>query len=433
MTDNRNQAHDNQPDSTTPADDSVIDPKTQYLAVNLIRSKLDQLYAQEPNAEQEEKEVINSPRRSKHQQFMYELTTSGKNLVQIQTEWHNYYQSLSDEGKRQVWREFYASNQNALANKSQPAPQAPQELSTHVNRRIATQPKAKTAHQDASELRRKIRASSQKLTPPKLTLKHHLQSALFGLAMGALAVIVLLFGFFNQIIIAPFIQPSRHETATPIILSNQAVSTSATPEIVIPKINVEIPVVYSVNTTNESVIENNLEDGVVHYPTTSLPGQTGNTAYFGHSSNNILNPGKYKFAFVLLHDLVNGDVFYLTYQGQVYAYKVFSTAIVSPNDVGVLGPISGHSATATLITCDPPGTSINRLVVVGDQISPAPTTDTTPAPVNVTASAIVQLPGDGPTLWHRFISTTWSKFAIATGVLIIVISVRRWYVKEFRA
>ena len=431
MPDNPKLPNPTQPEAASDSD-SVIDPITHHLAVNLIRAKLDHLYAQEPDAEQEEAEAINSSNRSKHQQYMYDLTTSGKDLAQIQTDWHNYYQGLDNEAKHQVWREFYASNQNAAARKPQPVAQAPQEMSAHVNRRATTKPKAKAAHQNAAELRRKIRASSQKETPPKLTLKHHLQSALFGLAMGALAIIVLLFGFFNQIIIAPFIQPSRHNTATPIILSSQAISPSATPEVVIPKINVEIPVIYSVNTINESVIENNLEDGVVHYPTTSLPGQTGNTAYFGHSSNNILNPGKYKFAFVLLHDLVNGDVFYLTYQGQVYAYKVFSTAIVNPNDVGVLSPVSGHSATATLITCDPPGTSINRLVVVGDQISPAPTSDSAPAAANLTASSVTQLPGNGPSLWQRFISTTWSKFAIVTTLLILIYVIRRWYIKEFR-
>jgi LPXTG-site transpeptidase (sortase) family protein len=130
-----------------------------------------------------------------------------------------------------------------------------------------------------------------------------------------------------------------------------------------------------------------------------LPGQDGNAAFFGHSSNNIFNPGKYKFAFVLLHELVNGDTFYLTYSGQVYIYQVVSHQIVSPNDVAVLGSVSGQTATATLITCDPPGTSINRLVVVGKQISPDPNSNTA-----ATAHIIAQpaeLASNGPSLWSR--------------------------------
>jgi LPXTG-site transpeptidase (sortase) family protein len=151
-------------------------------------------------------------------------------------------------------------------------------------------------------------------------------------------------------------------------------------------------------------VESSLEDGVVHYPTTVNPGQLGNTAFFGHSSNNIFNAGKYKFAFVLLHTLVPGDIFYLTYNDKVYAYQVYNREVVSPGDVSVLDNVPGKQATATLITCDPPGTSINRLVVWGTQISPSPNTDTA-ATTTAASQAPTQLANDGPTLWARF--THW--------------------------
>src|ERR1017187_3945375 len=76
-------------------------------AADLIREKLKRIYDQEPDpfAEAREAEVIKP--RSKHQQFMYELSTSGKSLATIQTEWHNYYTNLPDQAKHDVWREFY--------------------------------------------------------------------------------------------------------------------------------------------------------------------------------------------------------------------------------------------------------------------------------------------------------------------------------------
>ena len=129
------------------------------------------------------------------------------------------------------------------------------------------------------------------------------------------------------------------------------------------------------------------------------PGEDGNAAFFGHSSNNIFNPGQYKFAFVLLHTLVKGDTFYLTYQHKVYVYQVINTQIVPPSDVSVLNDTEGHPATATLITCDPPGTSINRLVVTGIQISPDPATNTA-ATYNSLATP-TQLASNGPSLWSR--------------------------------
>jgi len=178
---------------------------------------------------------------------------------------------------------------------------------------------------------------------------------------------------------------------------------------------------YSTNTIDESVIENNLQDGVVHYPTTVLPGQNGNAAYFGHSSNNIFNPGKYKFAFVLLHTLVPGDTFYLTYNSKVYVYKVITRSIVDPNDVSVLGPVNGQTATATLITCDPPGTSLKRLIVVGQQISPDPSSNTTSTTTASSNTGPVILPAEGQTLWGRFIQSTIGKIIVSTIIVAVVL------------
>jgi LPXTG-site transpeptidase (sortase) family protein len=247
-----------------------------------------------------------------------------------------------------------------------------------------------------------------------------------------LVLIIFLFGFFNEVIIAPFIQPSRHAAATPLIVSN-TVSATATPEVIIPKINVEIPVDYSQTTTDESQIENALENGVVHYPTTVLPGQNGNTAFFGHSSNNIFNKGKYKFAFVLLHELGNGDTFYLTYNSKVYAYKVISKTIVEPNNVGVLGPVPGQTATATLITCDPPGTSLHRLIVVGQQISPDPAGNSEASNSTTSSTATTNLPGNGPTLLGRVMRTTLGKAAAIIIVVAGFILTVRWVNKPKRA
>lgn len=382
-------------------------------AADVIRDKVARIYGDEPDARQELDEAEHLQRRSKHQKFMYDLSTSGRNLAQIQTEWHTYYQSLPPDEKHQVWQEFYAS-QSAMTGQTQAKADDPHRRSAHKQQ--AARPHrlrdARSAAEVQAALRHSITAGGQ------LEAKHHLQSLLFGLSMGLLVVLVFLFGFFNEVFIAPFVQPSRTTAATPLIVSNDSVAPSATPEIIIPKINVEIPVNYDQTSTEESVIENALETGIVHYPSTTRPGETGNAAFFGHSSNNIFNKGKYKFAFVLLHTLVPGDTFYLTYQGKVYVYKVITRDIVDPSNVGVLNPVAGQTATATLITCDPPGTSLRRLVVVGQQISPDPSGNAqTTAPQQVATATPKNLPGNGPTLWGRFISTVLGK-AIVTVVLV---------------
>lgn len=400
-------------------------------AADLIRQKLARIYAEEPDPLEEEKKVEAEPaaQRSKHQQFMYELSTSGRSLADIQTAWHDYYTRLPDAEKYEVWQEFYAANdahsgQQKAATNAVPTAASPRPaMHTPALSQAYTQPKstAATAHtaivgvhevaaisrslpdkHSAAEIKRAIRHKVS--AGGKLTAKHHIQSILFGLSVGFIALVIFLFGFFNEVVIAPFIQPSRDVGATPIIIDPSAIAAGSTPEIIIPKIHLEIPADYSQTSTNEATIETALENGIVHYPTTVMPGQQGNTAFFGHSSNNIFNPGKYKFAFVLLHELVPGDTFYITYNSKVYIYKVFSKTIVDPSDVNVLNNVAGHAATATLITCDPPGTSLHRLVVMGDQISPDPSTDAggSNTSATVTMPANTQLPGNGPTLLSRF-------------------------------
>jgi LPXTG-site transpeptidase (sortase) family protein len=413
------------------------------LASDIVREKLARIYAEEPDTreELEEAEAAGTSERSQHQQFMYDLGTSGKDLATIQTEWHDYYTNLPAIEKHVVWQEFYDS-QALMTNPTQHARQTAaanpaQALAGHKNATVSRgrpggrsptlRDKAakladiRSANDVQAAIRQTVSAGGQ------LQAKHHLQSLLFGLGMGLIVVIIFLFGFFNEVIIAPFIQPSRVAAATPLIVSSNSIAPTSQPQVIIPKINVEIPVNYTESSTNEANIENDLESGVVHYPTTALPGQAGNTAFFGHSSNNIFNKGKYKFAFVLLHTLIPGDTFYLTYNSKVYVYKVISRTIVEPNDVGVLNPVPGQTATATLITCDPPGTSLHRLVVVGQQISPDPSGDAPATTATTTnASTPASLPGNGPTLWSRFITTGLGKTVVGIIVLVaLVYTVRR--------
>lgn len=392
-------------------------------AANFIRKKLEHIYDGEPDAKTEVADLKVISPTSKHQQFMRDLVNSGKNIATIQTEWHKYYINLSDQDKKQVWEEFYASNQVLARNLSATKPN--HEL-TRVKNQVITnnhfQPKPETKpkpNRISENIKSKVSANGQ------LKAKHHLQSLLFGLGLGSIVVIIFLFSFFNQIVIAPFIQPSRTVTATPVIVGSGVVAATSTPQVIIPKINVQIPVNYTETSLNESVIENDLEGGIVHYPNTVVPGQIGNAAYFGHSSNNIFNPGKYKFAFVLLHTLVNGDTFYLTYNHTVYIYKVISSTVVSPSDVAVLGPVSGQSATATLITCDPPGTSINRLVVVGQQISPNPSSNVQPTTQLSTPTKVTALPGNGPSLWSRFIKSSFGKLVLIILTVVLIVYVFR--------
>lgn len=363
-------------------------------AANIARHKIAALYRREPNVEDEIAEAeAAGPHKSKHQKYMQELTTSGMSLEEIQTAWHNYYVGLPDDEKREVWQEFYDANKPE---------------STQAEQEHAEKPASTVKHkppESVADIKKRITSKVAKSS--KVSKKHHLQSVLFGLGMGSIVILIFLFSFFNERFIAPFITPSRNVSSTPIILDPNSTEAGPESEVIIPKINVEIPVVYdapAVKTAStadelENAIQNSLEDGVVHYPTTAKPGERGNVAIVGHSSNNIFNQGKYKFAFVLLSKLDEGDTFYLTKGGVRYAYRIYKKEIVKPNEIGVLGA-QDKASTATLITCDPPGTSVNRLIVVGEQISPDPNKNKAVETKQAQVEPQI-VPGNAPSLWQR--------------------------------
>lgn len=344
---------------------------------------------------------------SLHQKFVEELAGSGKSLAEIQEAWHVYYAGLNDAEKREVWQEFYdahaqaskfAAAAPALAPKSQEPKVSPRKKPIHKKTVTPTT----TVGRTIADLKQSLmgRRSPRK----RLSAKNHLRSLAFGLGIGSLVIIIVLFSFFNERFIAPLIQPSRNINNIPIITSSTAVGPN--PEVIIPAINAEVPVIYGVNTIDPDAIAKALENGVVHYADTALPGQDGNVVIVGHSSSNIFNVGKYKFAFVLLSRLNVGDTFYLQKSGKRYTYQIYKKEVVPPTDVGVLAP-TDKLATATLITCDPPGMNVNRMVVVGEQISPDPSTNAPATTQNTLATETSIIPGNSQSLWSRLVN--WLK------------------------
>ena len=395
--------HAPEPSDAEPAED-------KNLAVDMLRQKIDSIYADEPSAKEEIVEIAEAGKpQSKHQQYMYGLSTSGRSLAEIQTAWHKYYSELPDKEKFEVWEEFYAANvQAAHRPHTVPPPEHKTELPKTIEHAkvIPTVYHAKARRHHPAPKTRSVSEIKQSIinhvqSPRKLKARHHLQSLIFGLGLGSFVMLILLFGFFNERFIAPFITPSRHVTSTPIIVDQNSAAVDPQPKIIIPKINVEIPVVYTEPSTEEKMFQKALESGVVHYATTPNPGEKGNAVIFGHSSNNIFNKGKYKFAFVLLSRLEPGDLFYINRDSKRYAYRVYKKDIVKPTQISVLGA-TDKVATVTLITCDPPGTSLNRLVVVGEQISPDPSVNTT-STASKPEHQPVLLPSNSPSLWQRLV------------------------------
>ncbi len=106
-----------------------------------------------------------------------------------------------------------------------------------------------------------------------------------------------------------------------------------------------------------------LTKGLVHYLPVTLPGEHGNVVVFGHSTlPQLYNVRDYKTIFTYLPSLEKGDKVLVNSDGGVYEYEVYEMFVVKPDQISVLEQ-KFDTSYLTLVTCVPPGTYWNRLVV----------------------------------------------------------------------
>ena len=226
-------------------------------------------------------------------------------------------------------------------------------------------------------------------------------------------VVVALFLFlqYNRLIFASveaYVAPGNSNATQTIYSPNSSNSVGQEPKLIIPKINVDVPVVYGVGNDNASQLKA-MEKGVAHFSipgANAVPGQNGNTVLSGHSSNDLFDTGDYKFIFAQLDKLKQGDVIYANYNGKRYTYNVTKTEVVMPNQVNRV-QIGTDKPMLTLITCVPLGTAEKRLLVFAEQVSPDPTKAEKPASQENSENKEVTLPRNSLTFFERLFSWKW--------------------------
>lgn len=126
-------------------------------------------------------------------------------------------------------------------------------------------------------------------------------------------------------------------------------------ELSIPKLNI----------TNAKVAVGgeDLSKTLVHYMPTTLPGEYGNVAIFGHSTlPQLYDIKNYKTIFTYLPSMEKGDTISVKMGDLNYEYEVFDMFVVKPDNISVLDQ-KYDASYLTLVTCVPPGTYWLRLVV----------------------------------------------------------------------
>ncbi|EKD62893.1 MAG: sortase family protein [uncultured bacterium] len=134
----------------------------------------------------------------------------------------------------------------------------------------------------------------------------------------------------------------------------------------IPKINAYAPIVIDVDPWKKSEYLEKLKTGVAHAKGTALPGDTGTSFLFAHSSDVPWNITSYNTAFFLLGRLKLGDEVVIYRDNEKVDYRVTETRIVSPTQASFLEDLSVDQL--ILQTCWPVGTDYKRLLIFAERI-----------------------------------------------------------------
>lgn len=194
------------------------------------------------------------------------------------------------------------------------------------------------------------------------------------IAAGAFVVMLILFLQYNRLIFAPimaYVSPGNAPASGIDAIDPTVTQTvSNEPRLIIPKLNVDVPISFGVPLSDVMAAMTN---GVAHYRiagASAYPGEVGNFVITGHSAGDVYSSNQYKYIFSGLERLQDGDLIYVNYNSVRYTYRVIRKQVIDPSNVAAL-VIDTDKPLLTLVTCTPLGTSRNRLLVTAEQISPS--------------------------------------------------------------
>ena len=138
--------------------------------------------------------------------------------------------------------------------------------------------------------------------------------------------------------------------------------------VVIPKIDAQANIIANVDANDKKDYLEALSKGVAHVKGTYFPGQDGTIFLFSHSTDSPLNFARYNAVFYLLKKLEPKDKISIYFADKKYVYVVKEKVVTIASDVSWLKP-KQEGEELILMTCDPPGTTFRRLLVIARPVS----------------------------------------------------------------
>lgn len=301
--------------------------------------------------------------------------------------WQDYYQKYYGEYYGKAAREYVARERLRLERQMMDKQRKEQEDAAS---KVPERPKeiihtiTEESQEVQNDFRSKIQSKAQERAKKVRKSKHFIP-----LTVGLVILVGGLLLQYNQVIaanIVAYVSPGNSEvTEITEIDPTVAIAVHENPTLMIPKLNVEVPITFGSQTDVKSM-NVAMANGVANFSVrgaSARPGEIGNFVVSGHSAGNVYGTSDYKFIFSGLTRMEAGDKIYVDYNGVRYTYRVQGTKVVEPTDVQSLAQIANDNEGVpmiTLITCTPLGTSRYRLLVYAEQINPSYENAVTPAP-----------------------------------------------------
>lgn len=133
--------------------------------------------------------------------------------------------------------------------------------------------------------------------------------------------------------------------------------------VVIPKIGAASNIIANVDSGQKEEYLESLKKGVAHAKGTYFPGQEGRIFLFSHSTDSPMNFARYNAVFYLLGKLEPYDKIIIFFADKKYVYEVQKLVSADSTDTSWLVP-NKLGEELILMTCDPPGTTWRRLLVI---------------------------------------------------------------------
>ncbi len=379
----------------TPTGSTEPRTRTNEAAANIVRGQINSIYTSEQTAQPQPTTPEQQPEAKKEQaaENPYERTHTEAHSVQAD-QWKQYHSAWQDYYQK-YYERYYVGQMHQMR----------QSLEAQVANVAIGQSTSSSAEQPVSKDEAMYQLKNDLLGKLRSSATTVRKSRHFVPIAAALCVmLVFLFLQYNRVIFAnveAYVSPGNINPANIIVDPTTEVPVSPDPKLIIPKINVDVPIVFNTTPDQASQLKA-MEDGIAWFGipgANSKPGQIGNMVLSGHSSNDIVDNGAYKFIFARLEQLTEGDTIYVNYEGKRYTYVVKGRQVVAPTEVGKL-VYPTDKPILTLITCTPLGTALNRLLVTAEQVSPDPKA-AAKAPETAGQDTSAAMPGNSPTFFQR--------------------------------